>query len=291
MIGATFFWGTSATLARFIFHERHVSPLDAVELRLAIAVVLLAPWLLWRRRGTLVPRREDWGYFLVLGVLGVAAVQVTYYTSVAALGVGLAILIQYLAPSLIVLYDAARGVRVRAAMVAALVAALAGTALLVGNVDRAAVHARPWQWAVSFASAFIFAFYVVYSKRALDRYPAATVQLHTFMIACAALALVHPPAAILRAHYDAATWGLFLVLGVCSALVPFALFYAGLRHLEPAEAGLLATLEPVIAVLSSALLLGEGLRPLQWMGALLVLLAAGLASRTRERTLPAAGPP
>ena len=291
ILAATFFWGTSATLARFIFRDRHVPPLTAVELRLAISVVVLAPWMLWRRRGRLAILRDDWGYFLVLGVAGVAAIQCTYYYAVATLGVGLAILIQYLAPSLIVIYDALRGVRVSGLMIAALVAALAGTALLVGNVNPAAVHARPIQWVASFASAFVFAFYIVYSKRALRRYPPMTVLLYTFAIAGAALTPIAPPWRILASGFDRGTWGLLVLLAVFSALVPFALFYTGLRSLRPAQAGILATLEPVVAVASSALLLGEGLAPMQWLGAGLVLAAATLASAQSDAPMPSPGPP
>ena len=40
---ATVFWGTSATLARFVFRDRHVPPLSVVEQRLLIAVSLLGP--------------------------------------------------------------------------------------------------------------------------------------------------------------------------------------------------------------------------------------------------------
>lgn len=291
VLAATFFWGTSATLARFMFRDRHVPPLTVVELRLAISVLFLAPWLLWRRRESLRVRRADWGYFLVLSVCGVAAIQCTYYYSVATLGVGLAILIQYLAPTLIVIYDSLRGVRIGALMLVALSAALGGTALLVGNVDPASIHARPFQWAISFASAFVFAFYIVFSKRALRRYPPMTVLLYTFAIAGAALSLVAPPWTIVAAGYDRDTWIMFGLLGVFSALVPFALFYAGLRHLRPAQAGILATLEPVVAVASSALLLGEGLMPLQWLGAGLVLTAATLASSQSEEPMPSPGPP
>ena len=291
VLAATFFWGTSATLARFMFRDRHVSPLIVVELRLAISVLFLAPWLLWRRRESLRVRREDWGYFVLLGVLGVAAIQCTYYYSVATLGVGLAILIQYLAPTLIVIYDALRGVRVGALMVAALVAALGGTALLVINGRPASIHARPLQWAISFASAFVFAFYIVFSKRALTRYPPMTVLLYTFAIAGAAVSLLAPPWRIVAAGFGRDTWVLFGLLGVFSALVPFALFYTGLRYLRPAQAGILATLEPVVAVVSSALLLGEGLMPLQWLGAGLVLTAAGLASSQSDAPVPSPGPP
>lgn len=291
VLAATFFWGTSATLARFMFRDRHVSPFTVVELRLAIAVALLAPWLLWRRPETLRVRREDWGYFVVLGLLGVAAIQCSYYYSVATLGVGLAILIQYLAPSLIVVYDAMRGVRIGPIMLLALGAALGGTALLVGNVSPASIHARPFQWVISFSSAFAFAFYIVFSKRALRRYPPMTVVLYTFAIAGVALSVVSPPWKIVAAAYDGETWIMFGLLGVFSALVPFALFYAGLRHLRPAQAGILATLEPVVAVASSALLLGEGLLPLQWLGAGLVLTAATLASGQSEEPMPSPGPP
>ena len=112
-----------------------------------------------------------------------------------------------------------------------------------------------------------------------------------FSIAFTVLAFVTPPWKILAAGYHRDTWLLFLVLGVFSALVPFALFYTGLRHLAPAQAGILATLEPVVAVASSALLLGEGLTGLQWLGAALVLFAATLASSLRAGPMLSPGPP
>jgi drug/metabolite transporter (DMT)-like permease len=65
---------------------------------------------------------------------------------------------------------------------------------------------------------------------------------------------------------------------VFSTLVPFACFYAGLRSLPPAQAGILATTEPVVAVLSAAVILGETLHALQWLGAALVLCASLLAT-------------
>ena len=88
---ATVFWGSSATLARFVFRDRAVPPLTAVELRLVIAASLLGAWLAWRKPALLRVRREDWGYFVILGLFGVAAVQGTYYCAIAALGAGLVV--------------------------------------------------------------------------------------------------------------------------------------------------------------------------------------------------------
>jgi drug/metabolite transporter (DMT)-like permease len=97
-------------------------------------------------------------------------------------------------------------------------------------------------------------------------------------------AVVTPPWKILAAGYDARLWGMFFALGMLSTLLPFALFTAGLRRLPAPETGILATLEPVVAVLSAATFLGEGLRSLQWLGAALVLAAAVLASRSASLT-------
>jgi inner membrane transporter RhtA len=99
--------------------------------------------------------------------------------------------------------------------------------------------------------------------------------------------VVTPPWRIAAAGYGADLWLMFAALGVFSTLVPFFLFNTGLHRLSAAEAGIIASLEPVVAVISAAVFLGEGLRALQWLGALLVLLAASLASIQAPETVPA----
>jgi drug/metabolite transporter (DMT)-like permease len=81
---------------------------------------------------------------------------------------------------------------------------------------------------------------------------------------------------------------MFLAIGIGSTLLPFALFYAGLRRMRAEEAGIIATVEPVVAVLSAAVFLGETLRPVQLAGAALVLAATLLSTlRAPETALTA----
>jgi drug/metabolite transporter (DMT)-like permease len=277
-------WGTSATLARYVFRDRQVPALVVVELRLVFAVAMLAVWLAWHKPAALRVDRRDWAYFLTLGVFGVATVQGSYYYSISRLGVGLAILLQYLAPTLIVLYDLVRGRRVSGLTAAAALLALGGTALLVVGVDVQRLHARPLDWAIGFGSAFTFAFYILYSKRGIARYELETMLLYTFAVAAVLWAFVTPPWRIVAANYDGSLWAMFLTLGFFSTLAPFAFFYAGLKRLSSTEAGIVATLEPVIAVLSAALFLHEGLDARQWLGAMLVLGASIMASMRRPET-------
>jgi drug/metabolite transporter (DMT)-like permease len=277
VMGAATLWGTSATLARFVFHDLRVPPLEVVELRLLFAILFLAPILAWRRPDLLRIQRQDWGYFLVLGVLGVATVQATYYYTIARLGVGLAILLQYLAPSLIVVYELLRGRRVGALVIASVIAATIGTGLLLGGVGIAAVRGNPLDWTIGLLSSVCFAFYLLYSKRGLEKYEPPTVLLYSFVIAAIVWGFVHPPWQIVAAGHSPRLWGMFLALGLFSTLFPFSLFTMGLKRLPASEAGLLATFEPVVAVLTAWLILGEGLKPSQWLGATLVLSASVIA--------------
>jgi len=286
VVAAAISWGLSATLARFVFHSRQIPPLTVVELRLLIAVALLAGYLAWRQPAALRIDMRDLPYFVILGLFGVAAIQGSYYYAISTLGVGLAILLQYLAPALIVLFDLARGVRVRPHLLFAVGGAALGATLVVGNIHPGSIHAHALDWAVGFGSAFVFAFYIVASKRGLERYAPQTVLLYTFAIAGLFWAVITPPWKILAAGYDASLWLMFLALGVFSTLVPFLLFYSGLQSMRPSEVGIIATLEPVVAVLASAFFLGEGLSALQWLGAAFVLTSAALSSVEARDSLP-----
>ncbi len=287
VFAATVLWASTATLARFMFHARAVDPLVVVELRLTIASLVLAAFLGVFRRSALRVAPADLPRFLILGVLGVAAVQGSYYYSISKLGVGLAILIQYLAPALIVAFDLLRGRPVGWTMITAVLCALAGTVLLVGGVRVGQVQASALDWGVAFYSAVAFAFYIMHSKQVLARYAPETVLLYTFVIAAVFWAFRSPPWVIASAHYSPELWGMFLLLGLFSTLVPFALFYMGLRRLPAAEAGVIATSEPLVAMITAAVFLGEKLGPVQLAGAAFVLAAALLASRNKPEATEA----
>jgi len=278
ILAAATLWGISATVARIAFRDHGVPPLTMVEMRLLVACALLFPWLVWRRPKALRLPRGEWRYFLVLGLLGVAAVQGSYFYSISRLGVGPSILLQYLAPAMIVGYELARGRPPEARTMASVGAAVIGTGLLVLSPRAATFHPTWLDWTIGLSSALSFAFYISFSKRGLARHSSTTVLFYTFLIAALFWAFVTPPWRIVAAGYSRGIWGLFIFVGVGSTLIPFALFAAGLKRLRPVEAAILATFEPVVAVALAAFVLGEGLRPLQWIGGVLVIGATLLAS-------------
>jgi DME family drug/metabolite transporter len=276
---ATILWGTSATLARWTM-KHDVPPLHIVELRLAVSVVLLAIAFLFRPRLFRIGR-ADILPLVLLGTVGIAAVQGTYYSNVGLVGVGLAILLQYLAPALVVAWVALHTRRPPPpARVLALVLATAGTALLVLADGAQLARANPLGVALGLASAGFFAFYILYAKRVLARVGPWTVLFYGFLVALLFWMVFVPPSAIAHAGYEPRTWGVFVAIGLGSALVPFGLFYEGLKRLDAPRAGIVALLEPIVAIGSSAWWLGEGLSWSQGVGAALILLGVGIVART-----------
>ena len=261
--------------------KHDVPPLHVVELRLAISVVLLALLFAMLKPTLFRIARRDVVPLLVLGTFGIAAVQGSYYTNVRWVGVGLAILLQYLAPTLVVAWEALVARRMPSRIeLAALLSATLGVALLVLADHGAIARAIPKGVALGLASAVFFAFYILYAKTLLRRLPPWTVLFYGFLIAALFWMVFVPPSAIAAAHYDARAWGLFLVIALSSALVPFGLFYAGLSRLDASRAGVIALLEPIVAIGSSAWWLKEGLSVSQGAGAALILLGVGLATRS-----------
>jgi DME family drug/metabolite transporter len=53
----------------------------------------------------------------------------------------------------------------------------------------------------------------------------------------------------------------------------FSLYFLGLQHLEPTRAIIASCLEPVFSILLAVAFLGEGVRPIQLLGIVLVLSA------------------
>ena len=283
VVGACVLWGTSATLARYTM-GRNVPPLVVVELRLMLSVLVLAVAFAAFARGYFRLSRADIVPLLILGTVGIAAVQGSYYTNVAWVGVGLAILLQYLAPALVVAWEAVRAGRwPPAARLAALGLATAGVALLVLADGAALARANPAGVAMGLASAAFYAFYILYAKKLVERRPAWTVLFYGFLVAGLFWMFFVPPWTIAAANFPATTWGLLCVIALTSALLPFAMFFSGLERVEASRAGIVSLLEPIVAIGSAALFLGERLTPVQGLGALLILAGVTLVAFT-ERT-------
>lgn len=280
--GATFLWGVAATLGRAAFTGRllpsgralqAIDPLILSQSRTTFSFLVLLP-ILWGRRGAAnlkVPRVE-FGRMVLIGVLGVAASNYFYYLAIQRTNVATAIILQYTAPVLVLVYMVARGLqRATLQRVAAVGLAGAGSALAIGIVGGGGLRLDAIGVGAAVLAAVSFAFYNIAGHQILARYDRWIVLLYTTFNASLFWIIVNPPWKLVAAHYSGLQWEFMLVFAVVSVLAPFSFYFAGLQHLEPTRAIVASCLEPVFSIVLAALWLGEGLRAIQVLGILVVL--------------------
>jgi drug/metabolite transporter, DME family len=280
---AAFLWGVAAALGRAAFTGRllpkgqtlrPIDPLILSQSRTTFScIVLLFVLVLLRGWKRLRLPAADLRRMFVLGVLGVAASNYLYYLAIQRTNVATAIILQYTAPILVLLYTVARGLQKPTFQrVSAVGLAVAGIALVIGifgggfRLDAIGVMA-------ALGAAFAFAFYNVGGHSILARYDRWTVLLYVILSASLFWLFVNPPWKIAAAHYSGDQWLFLLVFSLISVLGPFSFYFAGLQHLEPTRAIVVSCLEPVFSIVLAAVALGEVLRPLQEVGIVLVLVA------------------
>jgi len=138
-----------------------------------------------------------------------------------------------------------------------------------------ALRGRAWttETLAALLASFSFAFYNVGGHRILARYDRWRVLTWTLVAASVFWLVVNPPWRVVAAHYAPAQWGFLFAFSMISVLGSFSLYFFGLQHLEPTRAIIASCLEPVFSILLAAALLGEGVRPIQTLGIVLVLSA------------------
>jgi drug/metabolite transporter (DMT)-like permease len=270
-LSAATLWGITGAIAGGVFAV--VSPARVTQSRALIALVVLVPYA--AHRGVLHLEGGFWK-FVLLG-LNLAIVNVTFYWALDALGVGPGATIQFLAPILVLGWmTVVHRIRVRALVWIAALFAIVGVGLVtqawrLESSDMFGVMA-------GLMSAVTFASYLIYGEFLGRTYKPAQIAAWGFVFA-AAFWLVVLPLWTFPTDIGAAAWRDLLIIGVLGTAVPFILGFGALRLATSGVVGVVATAEPAVAAIAAAILLGQALAPIQWLGVVVVVVAIATVQR------------
>jgi drug/metabolite transporter (DMT)-like permease len=270
---AAFFWGIAATAAKFILNN-NVNPFKLVNMRLNLAFLFLFLILLIFDRQKLKITKQDAKYLAILGIVGIVGVQTTYYFTVDTLNVGMAIFLQYLAPAMIVVYSVLfLKEKLSSTIIISLGISLLGSVcIILGRDTTGANTLNAIGLITGLASAFFLCFYTIYGKTCAARVNAWTVLLYAVGFGALAYSFVSPPW-VLWKDVTMMEFAYASYLAIFATIIPFGLYFSGLRFLTPSSASIIAMLEPVVASLSAYLLLNEKMTFIQIMGGILIITA------------------
>ena len=281
--------GRAMFTGRFFGGAQALAPIDPLVLaqsRTTFSLLLLAPILFFWNRDALRMRARHLAQFFLLGILGLAASNYFYYLAIQKTSVATAIVLQYVAPVWVLVYMLVRRLqRPTVLRVSGVMLAVLGCALAVGEIaGRVAfpwfhvsgLRVNPVGLAAAELAAVSFAFYNVYGQHLLNVYHRWTVLVYSLFGAAVFWQVINPPWKIVAQHYSSGQWLFMLLFSITSMLVPFSLYFAGLQYLDATRAIVTACLEPVWAILLTALILGELIAPMQVFGIAIVLTATVL---------------
>lgn len=267
LLGATL-WGVSGTSVQFIGNFRNMNLEWLLTMRL-ITAGLLTVLYGWIRQGNAIFNvfrnwRDTLG-LVVFGVFGMALCQYTYFRSIVIAGAGIATVLQYLAPSMIIIYLLVRyGKRPSTGEIISVILALVGTICLMGNNGFSFESFRSDVLFWGLLSAVGVAVYSVSPVRLLATY--GTIPIVGFgmlLSGLVAAVLFHQP-------HSFATWDVWTVVGCFNVvflgtIVSFNAYLEGVKRIGAVSGSILSSIEPISAAFFGWALLGN---QFNWIGIL-----------------------
>ena len=267
LLGATL-WGVSGTSVQFVGNFRNMNLEWLLTMRL-ITAGLLTVLYGWIRQGNVIFNVfRNWRDILglvIFGVFGMALCQYTYFRSIVIAGAGIATVLQYLAPSMIIIYLLVRyGKRPSTGEIISVILALVGTICLMGNNGFSFESFRSDVLFWGLLSAVGVAVYSVSPVRLLATY--GTIPIVGFGMLLSGLVA----AVLFQQPHSYATWDVWTVVGCFNVvflgtIVSFNAYLEGVKRIGAVSGSILSSIEPISAAFFGWALLGN---QFNWVGIL-----------------------
>ena len=271
-------FGLSGSFAKSLL-ETGWSPGAAVTARLTGAALILALPAASALRGRWHQLRDNWLTIVLFGLIGVAACQLFYFNAVARLSVGVALLLEYLAPVIIVLWLwAASRRRPRLLTSGGTLLSLAGLVLVLDLTGAVRVDLIGVLWGM--AAAVCLAVYFFITARENDTLPPIVLASGGLMVGAAVMWLAAATGLLPLAFGSADTklgpwtapwWVSLAGLVVLATVLAYTSGIVAARALGSKVASFVSLTEVLFAVLWAWLLLGELPGPVQLLGGVLIV--------------------
>lgn len=272
-------WAIGGSCGQQVFqlHQATANWLVPIRLMLAGAIILTAAFVK-NRRGILDVWRnkKDAKDLLLFTLFGAGASQYTYYTCIQYSNAAFATVISYMFPAVILVYQALRQRRPprRYELVAVILVTL-GAITCTTQWNLANMKVSPVAVAVGLLCACASAYNTIKPQRLLKTYSLLSVMGWSMLLSGAVYSLLCRPwetTVVINAQ-------LFLLMGIIilgGTIVAFCCFQAGVRIVGGLAGSILASVEPVGAVLIGMLFLKVPITPMDLLGFFLILVTIPL---------------
>lgn len=278
-------WGISGTVAQYLFQKKGFSPEWLVVIRLLVSGLILLLyvfmkgkqdiWTIWRSKHTILS-------LILFGIIGMVGVQYTYFAAIKYGNAATATILQYLSPVLITCYLAIHTKKIPSLQeIIAVILAMLGTFFIItkGNIHSITISKLALFWGIS--SAFAAAFYTLQPRSLLAKWVSTIIVGWGMLIGGIAFSFIHQP------WNFAGQWSITSIFAVIfvvlfGTLIAFYCYLESLKYIQPTEASVLSSVEPLSAAFLSVLWLHVPLGMLQWLGTACIIFTVVILSHAKK---------
>ena len=270
------FWGATGPMMEWMLQHTNMTPEFMLAVRLIIAGTLILTIIHWKKQNIwAIWQNKNWSMQLIIfSVIGMLGLQFTFVKTIEVSNAVMATLLQFLATIFIILYLSFVVKKVPPkAQIVGMIGTLFGLFLLLSNGSFTSLEVS-WKTLVwGIVLGFTYAFYTLYPARLQHEWGVLLIIGWGMIISGAILAIKGKLWAtdewLLLQDLPVLFMMLSLVVLGASA---FILFLSSMKFITPVETSVLSSIEPLTAMIISAVWLQAYLKEWQVVGAIIMLI-------------------
>lgn len=274
-------WGSSGIAGQYLLSACQIAPEWLTFFRLLLAGVLLlaftaaqgaSVWDIWKHRA-------DRNRVLLFGTCGMLFTQYGYFMSIKYSNAPTATVLEYLMPILIIFWNCLTEKRWPYRLeIWCTLFAFVGTVLIATRGDFTALAISPQALFWGLLAAVACALYTIAPVGIIKKYGASLVIGWGMCIAAVVLAPVTACTPFTGEIHGMVLLA-FLYVVLFGTIFSFVLYLGSTKYITPAEASIVAALEPLSSVLFALAVFGLTFGAMELLGMALIILAVGVVAR------------
>lgn len=282
---AAAFWGISGTIGQFLFQQRGINVEWLITLRLLVSGIGLLILAKSTKNDILKiwNNRKDAIQLFIFSIIGMVGVQYTYFAAINHSNAATATVLQFAGPIFIAIYLALKYKKIPKKLeLLAILLAVTGTFLLVtrGNFNTLSISGTALFFGI--ASAITLAIYTLQPKDLLAKYNSALVVGWGMLIGGIVFSFAKAPWQV-EGDWDLKTFLGVAFIIIFGTLIAFYSYLNAVKIIGGQKTSLLASAEPLVAVILSVIWLNTPFSVIEWIGSLCIISTVFLLTKKETK--------
>lgn len=257
------FWGSSCLFVDYLKTHTPATSVQITAIRIVLAALVLNLWLIVKGKGFSLYKisGKSWLLCAISGFCSVVAMGMFYYSCMVETSAAVAVILLYTAPLFVMIMSLFFfKEKMTVQKMVAFVIAIVGCALVSGIASGSRISALGIF--LGLMSGFTYSLYGIFTSIFMkENKDTLTFTALSFFFAAIGALIISKPWEIVKFTLEVEniplTLIMYLLLAICTAVIPFFLYSKGIEGVKPDVASILAFSEPLMACVFGTAVLGQ----------------------------------